>query len=230
MTLRKALISLRSIRQAPDCEGKRSRTRRRVLASTFRLLGREDGLTVRIEQICADAQVSRGTFYNHFASLDELFRALALELTHDFNRAVISTLTAIDSRAERTNAAIQHYLNRAHTDPAWGWAMVRLSAHGPIFGSECTDSCARTMREGIQAGEFDCPNEHIARDLMMGTMLAATLSLLQSDGRPRTRPRTVARVLLRALGVPDSRAREITERPLPRIEMAAASHHSDGSC
>ena len=58
------------------------------------------------------------------------------------------------------------------------------------------------------------PNATVGRDLMTGTVLASVRTTLR-DGR--SQPRVIAHHVLRALGVPDARAREITERPLPDI-------------
>jgi AcrR family transcriptional regulator len=203
-------------RRAEELSGKRERTRRRIFETTFRLIGHERGLSVRIEEICAAAGVSRGTFYNYFSSMEELFQLLAVELSHGFNLAVLSTLSTIESSAERTNAAIQHYLKRARRDPAWGWAMVHLSASGPFFGTESFEACYRAIERGIRSGEFDIPHAQYGRDLLMGTCLAAMISTLRGEGS-RSQPRIISHHILRALGVPDDRAREISESPLPEI-------------
>ena len=207
-------------RRAEELSGKRERTRTKIFEATFKLIGHERGLSVRIEEICAAAEVSRGTFYNYFSSLDELFQVLAVELSHDFNQSVLATLAKIESSAERTNAAIQHYLKRAKRDPAWGWAMVHLSAAGPFFGAESYAACHRTVEQGIKSGEFDVPHAQEGRDLLLGTILAAMVSTLR-DGASRSQPRIIAHHLLRALGVPDSRARQIADSPLPEIVPAA---------
>ena len=73
----------------PKLGGKRERTRKKILEAAFSLLGNEKGLTVRIEEICAAARISRGTFYNYFTSLEQLFEILAIELSHDLNRALV---------------------------------------------------------------------------------------------------------------------------------------------
>jgi AcrR family transcriptional regulator len=203
-------------RPAEELSGKRGRTRKGIFAATFKLIGHERGLNVRIEEICAEAGVSRGTFYNYFSSMEELFQVLAVELSHDFNASVVTTILQIDSRAERTNAAIQHYLKRARRDSAWGWAMVHLSAMGPIFGAESFAACQMTIAEGIQLGEFDIPHAQYGRDLLMGTCLAAMTATLRGEGT-RAQPRIVSHHILRALGVPDARARDIAELPLPEI-------------
>jgi AcrR family transcriptional regulator len=204
-------------RTTPNLGGKRERTRKKILEAAFGLIGNEKGLTVRIEEICAAAQVSRGTFYNYFTSLEQLFEILAIELTHDLNRALVATFDdKVRSHAEGSNAAIQHYLNYARRDPAWAWAMVHLSAFGPSFGAEAWEACYRSIGQGIEAEEFDVPNATIGRDLMTGTVLASVRTMLRS-GSSRSQSRTIAHHVLRALGVPDARAREIADSPLPEI-------------
>ena len=207
-----------AVRPVPKLGGKRERTRKKILEAAFELIGNEKGLTVRIEEICAAAEVSRGTFYNYFTSLEQLFEILAIELSHDLNSALVATWDETLSHAEGSNAAIQHYLNYARRDPAWAWAMVHLSAFGPTFGAEAWEACYRAIAKGIEAGEFDIPNATVGRDLMTGTVLATVRSMLRSGG-DAVQPQIVAYHLLRAFGVPDARAREITHRRLPDIVM-----------
>jgi AcrR family transcriptional regulator len=201
-------------RPTPKLGGKRERTRTKILEAAFGLIGNEKGLTVRIEEICAAAQISRGTFYNYFTSLEQLFEVLAIELSHDLNRALVSMVDQTGSHAEGSNAAIQHYLNYARRDPAWAWAMVHLSAFGPSFGAESWDACYRSIANGIDAGEFDVPNATVGRDLMTGTVLATVRTTLRGG---RSQPRVIAYHVLRALGVPDARAKEVADSPLPDI-------------
>jgi AcrR family transcriptional regulator len=202
------------VRPAPKLGGKRERTRKRILEATFELMGNEKGLTVRIEEVCAAAKISRGTFYNYFTSLEQLFEVLAIELSHDLNSALVTKWDENQSYAEGSNAAVQHYLNYARRDPAWAWAMVHLSAFGPAFGAEAWDVCYRSLANGIEAGEFDVPNATVARDLMTGTVLATVRTTLRGG---RSQPRVVAYHLLRAFGVPEARAKQIAEAPLPEL-------------
>ena len=92
-------------RPAPKLGGKRERTRKKILDTAFGLIGNEKGLTVRIEEVCAAAHISRGTFYNYFTSLEQMFEALAVELSHDLNRALANTWDETQSHAEGSNAA-----------------------------------------------------------------------------------------------------------------------------
>jgi hypothetical protein len=94
-----------------------------------------------------------------------------------------------------------------------------LNAFGPTFGAESWDACYGAIEKGIEAGEFDVPNATVGRDLMTGTVMATVRTMLRSGGS-RPQPRIVAYHVLRALGVPDARAREIADSPLPDIVVS----------
>lgn len=197
-----------------DTAMRRERTRRRVLDAAFTLMGHERGLAVRIEEICAEAGISRGTFYNYFTGLEQVFDALSFDLSHDFNSAVLATMARMEDMAARTDAAMRYYLERARSNPQWGWAMVNISATGPLFGAETFASALATVEEGIMRGEFVLEDARVARDMILGTALAAMASQLR-EGADADQPRKVARLILRALGVPGDRVEAVVSRPLP---------------
>lgn len=202
-------------RRTPD-SARRERTRRRVLDVAFRLIGHERGRSVRIEEICADAKISRGSFYNYFASMEALFEALAFDLTHDFTLAVIAEMNRMPSAAAQADAGMRHYLERARSDPQWAWAMVNIGATGPLFGAETFASALATVAKGITEGEFRLADAAVGRDLVLGTCHAALITHLR-EGSPPDQSRAVSRSVLRGLGVPAKRVDAIVARPLPRL-------------
>lgn len=202
-------------RRAADT-ARRDRTRRHVLDAAFRLIGHERGRSVRIEEICAEAKISRGSFYNYFASMEALFEALAYDLTHDFTLAVIAEMARLESAAAQADAAMRYYLDRARSDPHWGWAMVNIGATGPLFGAETFASALATVIAGIAAGEFMLADAKAGRDLVLGTCHAAIVTHLR-EGSPADQPQTVSRIVLHGLGVPPERLASIVARPLPEL-------------
>jgi len=203
-------------RRAQIGEEKRARTRTEILDSAFMLLGRERGLTTRIEEICQAARISRGTFYNYFDSMDQLFDALSFELNHDFNRAVTALLRQMPHAAERVGSAVRYYLERALNDPQWAWAMVNISAGGPIFGADTYQHAQWTAEEGIASGEFKLTGPNSGRDLQLGTTLAAMITQLRNSPSA-TYPQSVARHVLLGMGVPSERVEDIVATPLPPV-------------
>ncbi|NSL21206.1 TetR/AcrR family transcriptional regulator [Agrobacterium tumefaciens] len=182
---------------------KRARTRATILSAAFHLLGRPNGRSTRIEEVCEVALISRGTFYNYFSDVDELFEALTYEVSHEFNVAVQELMRTFPLCATRVALAIRYYLHRARQDQSWGWAMVNLSSVGPIFGSETFHYATTSVQEGVDAGEFKLESVTIGRDMMVGTVLASMTTLLRQD-QEHDHPEKVVRQILSAFQVPTS--------------------------
>ena len=201
-------------RRADDYGKRGVQTRKRILDAAFRLIGHERGLSVRIEEVCVAASISRAAFYHYFTGMEELFAALSVEISHEFNMAVFSTVRHMTSAVERTDAGTRYYLDKAASDPAWGWAMVHISANGPLFGAEAAMAALGTIGQGIAAGEMTIPGAELGRDLQQGTVLATMLSQLKRGGL-ESHGAAVSLHILLGLGVSAEVARDVVSRPLP---------------
>ncbi|SCB40300.1 TetR/AcrR family transcriptional regulator [Rhizobium hainanense] len=182
---------------------KRARTRATILSAAFDLLGRPHGRSTRIEEVCLAATVSRGTFYNYFSDIDELFEVLTYEMSHEFNIAVQELMQTLPNCAMRVALAIRYYLHRARQDRSWGWAMVNLSSVGPIFGADTFQYATASVQEGVSSGEFQVQSVKIGRDMMIGTVLASMTTLLREE-QEEDYPEKVVRQILSAFLVPAS--------------------------
>jgi len=203
-------------RRAETGRQRRARTRARIVAAAFELLGEEAGLYARVEDVAARAGITRATFYDHFNGMPELRDAVTYEVTHDFLISVSRTVAALDDPRERASAAIRFYLERVRRDRRWGWSMVNLSSNGIIFGAETFRQAEATVVQGIEAGVLAVDNSRLGRDLLMGTSYAALVSMLREDPGPDY-PTKVTRSILIGLGVSASDADEISSRALPAL-------------
>ena len=200
---------------------RRAKTRSSIIAAAFEIFGEEDGLFARIEDVVAKAGVTRATFYNHFAGMQDLREALTHEVTHDFLESVTATLARLPDARERSAASVRFYLRRAAGDRRWAWSMMNMSASGVIFGSETYRQAEQTIREGIEEGVLPIPSYELGRDVILGTTLAAMGSLAR--GRmPADYPEAVAGYALCGLGVPLEDAKRIAHLPLPALVSLAA--------
>lgn len=182
-------------RRAQIGQAKRVRTRNDILAAAFALLGREDGHTTRIEDICSKCRISRGTFYNYFASFEELSQVLRYEITHNLNVGMYAVISNMRPGAERVMGAVRYYLHLARRDPVWGWALVHLS----MSGHNSFDETTKSIEEGIATGELDVPSAAIGRDIMLGALFTSMISLLREEQLPNY-PELIARQIMMGLG------------------------------
>lgn len=198
---------------------KRIRTRAALLAVARELFGHEGGKSTRIEEICEGAGVARGTFYNYFPSIDAVQEALFEDLSRDFDDAVHLVFPELGSATERTAAAVRYYIGRAKDDPQWGWGMVNTGMGTGLLTNDLADRVAATIQEGIDTGEFNIGSAVAGRDMVLGTGLAATITLLKGEA-PAMYPELTACRLLMALGVDQEVAHAVMRRPLPDLPTA----------
>ncbi len=202
-------------RRAEIAEQKRADTRLNLLQAAFEVLGHENRRDMQIEDLLAHAGMSRGTFYNYFESREDLFNVLSFEFNHGLDEA----LARSGDPPLWACQAIRIYLHRARQDRAWGWAMVNISMNGPkILGDDTYRHGAVTLQAGIDSGDFKIDSLQIGMDLVMGTALAAILSILGGDAGP-DHPEQIARSLLMSLGVTAARAERLSRLPLPPLPM-----------
>lgn len=197
---------------------RRSRTRAKLLTAARTLFGHAGGRSTRVEDICEEAGVARGTFYNYFSTFDELQAALFEDLSNRFDRAVHVAFERFDGPAERTCAAIRYYLLHVVQDREWGWGMVNTGMGIGFFHDSVTDRVAETIQEGIDTGDFTVDSAQAGRDVLLGSGLAAANTLL-TGGTPDRHIAEVATAVLKALGVSDVRARELVRADLPELEL-----------
>lgn len=207
---RKTSASVNVERRAQIGEEKRARTRSKILETAFNLIGREKGRFTLVEEVCQQSGISRGTFYNYFNGVEELFEALCYELSHDFNNAVLALVEEMDSDVERVSAAIRYYLERAITDKPWGWAMVNISISGYIFGIETYKHAESTIRDGLDSGAFKIKNLSLGRDMLLGATFGAMITCLR-DEADENYPSEIALEILLGLGVAEKLAAKVVE-------------------
>lgn len=207
-------------RRAEIGQEKRERTRKGILSTAYSLVCRKDGHLTRIEEICASAHISLATFYNYFSTINELFDALAYEISHDINVRIRAHLSLIPPGAFRVSAGSRLYLQQVRIDQAWGRAMVNLTGTGPQFGLISLQHVAKVIAEGLELGEFQIPNVEVGCDLVMGTVLSAMMSMVRAPF-PDDYPEMVARQILMGLGVRPHLVADCIGSDLPSLQDVA---------
>lgn len=200
-------------RRAEIGADRRNRTRTRLLAAARILLGTEEGRGTRIEDVCATAKVARGTFYNHFNSIDDLRAALFEEVSLSFDQAVHQAFEALETPAQRTCAAVRYYLRHMLDDRQWGWCMVNTGMGIGFFHDTVIERVTETIQQGIDAGEFSIASAVAGRDILLGAGLASAISLLAGEVTIDHIDH-VAHGVLRSLGIDEATALKVLAEPL----------------
>jgi TetR/AcrR family transcriptional repressor of nem operon len=153
-------------------------TRQRIVRTASGVFRREGLGTPALDDLMAEAGLTRGGFYRHFASRDHL---VAESLTVAFDGLIASMTAAIDERGERSpmEVASELYLNEAHRDgPAEGCPLAALGSELARASESVRDVATdglRRMIETIAAGDEFEP-EADAREqalVSLSTMIGA---------------------------------------------------------
>ncbi|MEZ5217225.1 MAG: TetR/AcrR family transcriptional regulator [Ilumatobacteraceae bacterium] len=197
---------------------KRERTRRKLLDAGMQVMA-ERGEALTASDVVVAADVSNGTFYNHFVDRDDFIQTLAREsLTALTNRSADDTEGA--DPAWRFAVASVRVLDAGLRDPRWGRAVLRLSDTPTPLHAAVQRHLRTDLADGHLLGRFTHGDDPVTVDLVTGTLMAALRRLVAVDDASGTSPgasgqtgegfgaEVVAR-LLEAIGVEGAEARAL---------------------
>ncbi|MCC6766881.1 MAG: TetR/AcrR family transcriptional regulator [Deltaproteobacteria bacterium] len=200
----------------------RERTRELLLDAAVRVFARKGAGAAAIHEIAAEAGVANGTFYNYFRTREELLEATSLRIAGRLHDAIGTSRSAADDPAERIAIGCRRFVGQVEQDRVWAAALLRVWHSTSIPSLKAADPLLADLRAGRRRGRFHYSDEHVALDLVQGTVLAGMRSVL--EGRPpKTYASAIAVAVLRGLGVPPAEAEAISARPLPPLAAPASA-------
>src|SRR5919108_3483566 len=137
---------------------RRARTRARLIEAARVLFARQGVDVTRINEITEEADVGFGSFYNHFASKDEIVEAVLAETVEAQGAAVDALTRELDDPAEVVAVAHRYFVELARSDPDWAWLLVRLDISHQVTFRALGPFALRDLRRGLEAGRFDVPD------------------------------------------------------------------------
>lgn len=173
-----------------------------------------------IDDVVAYAEVSRGTFYKYFVSLDEAIAELGAMLAEEMTVSIWPIQSVLTDAREKTAIGSQIFMRRAMLDPHWGGFIARIGLLTP------ENTMIRRMmddiREGIQAGVYDLPSVESGLDLLVGTKIEAIRRIIRNqDDVAETYPQVISTLILRGFGVAPKGAEKIARAMADRLDIVA---------
>ncbi|HEX7476840.1 MAG TPA: TetR/AcrR family transcriptional regulator [Polyangiales bacterium] len=201
-------------------------TRERLLDAAFRLMAERGMDAVAINEITEAADVGFGSFYNHFASKEEIYAAVIVAVFESFGDALDQLVRELEDPAEVIAVSIRQTLIRARHDPLWGQFLVREGTSDRARTRGLGPRLRRDLQKGVEAGRFKIPDPDMAFITVGGGVLAAVAAQVQlaareaagaapSRKRSADIPERAAATLLHALGLSFAKADALARRPLP---------------
>lgn len=168
---------------------------------------------LRIADLTDAADVGRGSFYNHFASKEDLVAAVVQDSLATLAATTLADISPDHDPAVRASLADRKFVRLAYEDPDFARLLVNLH-HGEDLFSTAVEPFARAELEpGVASGRFEVPD----LDVMLVMLGASALGLIRAildDRLPADADQAHAESILRLLGIPADEAREISRIPL----------------
>lgn len=189
-----------------------NRTRARILDAAMRIFAEKGPDAPVINDFIAAAGMSRGTFYNHFDSVDELLLATSKQLEDDLILSIQGEIGAIESPSERVTLGMTLWLEKSRTDKVWCAFVNRVAYHSTMVESQL----GADLRDGIASGEFNGTDIDAAYDLVVGTLRQAMNRFL-SENPSRNYEKQIIGSVLQGLGVTPERITELQDKSIPQM-------------
>lgn len=182
--------------RAAAAENRKAQTRERLLNAAIVIIGEKGPDASSVEDFVAAADVSRGTFYNYFPTMEDLLRAVRRKLTDTLMAVLDTHLPPSVPVSSRLATRLHSHLALVSHDPAWGWVVMRLDATRLGRSPAMEESFDRMYREGVTAGEFRPADPLAIRSLVFGTSRMVQRDILLGLAPPEHNERVVALLLV----------------------------------
>lgn len=193
---------------------RRAQTRSQIVTAALGVFAAKGPDAPVIDDFIQAAGVARGTFYNHFASTEELLDAASRMLEDNVMRWTLAAIGDIDDPALRFATGVRLWLRWSQADKVGCGFVVGSRFRGPLVEKQL----AADLKAGLDAGKFRCASVQVARDLSVGTILEAMRRLMTSRV-PKNYTDDVARMILQGVGVDKRTADKLMAAPLPPIRL-----------
>lgn len=200
-------------------ERRKARTRAALVGAAQSLLA-EGKINVPILEITQAADVGMGSFYNHFQSREELFRA-AVEEALDRHGALLDLLCEDVEDPAQVFAQSFRLTGRLHRlHPTLSKVLLNDGLGLANSDRGLAPRARRDIEAAAAAGRFDIRDPELAMTIVAGAALC--LGRLLHDHPERDDAEAadqVAEDLLRMFGLSSEEAHEICRRPLPPVDL-----------
>jgi len=195
---------------------KRKRMRAHLMQSIIAVCsGRKlTGSTV-IEDVVRHAEVSRGTFYKYFETLDEAVIEIASELAEEMTVGIASVYDVLDDPILRTATGFQTFLSRSLIDPNWGAFIIHLD----LLNGEQNQIASKVkgdIRLGVQTGDYFVKSVDTAADLLMGAKHEAIRRIIAGQ-HDVSYIHDMAAMVLKSFGVSHHKAEKSVAHSFQRL-------------
>lgn len=192
---------------------RREKTRLRLLESALTVFTEKGPDVAVIDDFIAAAGVSRGTFYNHFKTTNELLFALATAMSDEVLQIVDPLVLHLHDPVERFAAGTRLYMQMALRYPLWGSFITQVGTRIATRGQLIDIYLTRDLELAQSKKRLKVDSVRVARDIVLGAIFYGIETMLTEPTRANHAEHILRSVLI-GFGLPPSEAERIAFMPL----------------
>lgn len=193
-------------------QAQRAKTRTMIIRAAIPVFAEHGPDSPVIDQFASAAGISRGTFYNYFATTRELLQAAMDLLADDLIGTIVPAVEGETNPVVRLATAARLYYRQARLDPLLGRFMDSISGVGAL----ASEHGRQDLEEAIAQKLVQVPDMALAAAIAYGVMVFA-LRAPNAQEDIDQRATEVVRAILRGLGVKPSLIERALAIPLPPV-------------
>lgn len=194
---------------------RRTPNRKALLDAAEELFGREGFSAVSVDDIVARAGVAKGTFYNHFASKEDIARQLALDIRFEVRGRIALIKPVSSDPAVHLAIAASLFLDLARARPRRAWLLANLLGEATDLQAGMNMPVRQTLAAGIALGRFSIASPEAALVAVLGIVAAGIRHIVETPpADPQAFNAHLAVHLLCALGLRQDDAEAIVATPV----------------
>ena len=192
---------------------RREKTRLRLLVSALSVFNAKGPDVAVIDDFIAAAGVSRGTFYNHFKTTNELLLALATAMSDEVLQIVDPLVLHQQDPIARFATGTRLYMRMALRYPLWGSFITQVGTRIATRGQLIDVYLTRDLELAMASRRIQIDSVRVARDIVLGAIFYGIETMLTEPTRSN-HPEQILRSLLIGFGLSAKEAERILAVPL----------------
>ena len=199
---------------------KRERTRAKLLEVTQRIAVDKGASALTFRDICYAADMSPGTIYNYYRTLEQIYEDIETMVTAVYHHAIDQIVEGVDDPGEVIAYSTRQTL---YTAAISGGVIGKLCFQANIPQERFTESIrtrfAKDMANAMQSGLFQIDNPQVVLSMASGAMFSAMTDLYKGK-LPIESIDELTEVHLRMMGMDKSVAATYARRPIQYSPIA----------
>lgn len=195
----------------------KQKTRNALISAALSVMARKGAEAATINDITEAADVGFGSFYNHFASKEEILSVVTEELLDRIGSSVDQATQGISDHWELLSASIRLFMEIVISKPEWAQFIIRISATPSYRQFRIFQRLFRDIERVTKAPGSEIVDPGAINFVIGGALQFLVIALLEGDLPRKNAPNRIAAAVLRILGQPEDQIARLLAKKLPKV-------------